>query len=96
VVSDTGPGISAEHLPHVCERFYRVDPARGQDMDGSGLGLAICRSIADAHGGQLRIESEFGAGTRATATIPIKAEGAASAYRSVSPVGGNNAVTSSP
>ncbi len=61
-VADTGIGIPAEHLPHVFERFYRVDPSRGPQTEGSGLGLAICRSIAEAHGGRLGIESAPGAG----------------------------------
>ena len=62
-VADTGEGIPPEHLPHVCERFYRVDAARSRDEGGAGLGLAICRSIAQAHGGTLEIESEVGRGT---------------------------------
>jgi heavy metal sensor kinase len=69
-VADTGSGIAPDHLPRVFERFYRVDPARGQDGEGAGLGLAICRAIAEAHGGHLAIESELGRGTRVTATIP--------------------------
>ncbi len=71
IVSDTGIGISAEHLPHVFERFYRVDPARGQEVEGTGLGLAIGRSIAEAHGGELQIESTLGAGTHVSLTLPV-------------------------
>jgi heavy metal sensor kinase len=70
LVEDAGIGIPAEHLPHVFERFYRVDPARGQDTDGTGLGLAIGRAIAQAHRGSLEIESKVGVGTRAILTLP--------------------------
>jgi two-component system phosphate regulon sensor histidine kinase PhoR len=72
VVADTGIGIPKEHLPHVFERFYRVDPARGGEVDGSGLGLAIGRSIAEAHGGSIEVESVLGAGTRASLTLPAE------------------------
>ncbi|RUL84013.1 sensor histidine kinase [Tautonia sociabilis] len=70
IVSDTGIGIPHEHLPRVFERFYRVDQARTQDTGGAGLGLSICRAIAEAHGGQLRIESELGRGTRVLLSLP--------------------------
>lgn len=70
VVADTGIGIPAEHLPHVFERFYRVDPARGQEIDGTGLGLSISRSIAEAHGAELTIESTVGVGTQVFLTVP--------------------------
>ncbi|MCE5313778.1 MAG: ATP-binding protein [Armatimonadota bacterium] len=69
-VSDTGEGIAAEHLPHLCERFYRVDQARAKRSGGSGLGLAICRSIVDAHSGSMVIESVVGQGTRVIITLP--------------------------
>lgn len=74
-VSDTGIGIPAEHLPHVFERFYRVDPARGTE-GGTGLGLAICRSITEAHHGRLVIESEAGRGTSITLSLPAANGGA--------------------
>jgi heavy metal sensor kinase len=71
IVSDTGIGIPREHLPRVFERFYRVDQARTQDTGGAGLGLSICRAIAEAHGGQLQIESEVGRGTRILLSLPV-------------------------
>lgn len=49
-VANTGPGIPAQHLPHVFERFYRVDTARDRDNGGSGIGLAIVRAVVCAHG----------------------------------------------
>jgi heavy metal sensor kinase len=69
VVADTGIGIPSEHLPHVFDRFYRVDPARAAE-GGTGLGLAICRSITDAHQGRIRIESPRGQGTIVTFSLP--------------------------
>lgn len=71
VIADSGIGIPAEHLPHVCERFYRVDPARSRQAEGTGLGLAICRAIVEAHKGTLRVESEPGSGTRVEVTLPV-------------------------
>jgi heavy metal sensor kinase len=62
-VTDTGEGIAPEHLPHLGERFYRVDAARTAVTGGTGLGLAICRSITEAHGGRMSIESQVGEGT---------------------------------
>jgi len=62
-VTDTGEGIAPEHLPHLGERFYRVDAARSAGTGGTGLGLAICRSITEAHGGRMTIESKVGEGT---------------------------------
>ncbi len=69
-VTDTGEGIPAEHLPHIGERFYRVDTARARASGGTGLGLAICRSIAEAHGGTLEIASAVGVGTCVTVRLP--------------------------
>ncbi len=67
-VADTGEGIAPEHLPHLGERFYRVDAARS--AGGTGLGLAICRSITEAHGGRMTIESQVGAGTAVRVRLP--------------------------
>lgn len=70
IVEDTGIGIPAEHLPHICERFYRADPSRDQSIEGAGLGLSICQVIAKAHRGELRIESLAGSGTTCTLILP--------------------------
>lgn len=69
-VCDTGCGIAPEHLPHLGERFYRVDLSRARPDGGSGLGLSICRSIAEAHGGSIAFESRVGAGTTVIVTLP--------------------------
>jgi signal transduction histidine kinase len=74
-VSDTGIGIAAEHLPHLGERFYRVDKARSREAGGSGLGLSIARSIAEAHGGALTLSSMPDQGTTVTLKLPL-AQGA--------------------
>jgi two-component system sensor histidine kinase BaeS len=67
-VADTGDGIAAAHLPHVFDRFYRVDPARSRATGGSGIGLTIARALAQAHGGDLRAASD-GIGHGATFTL---------------------------
>ena len=69
VVEDSGPGIPADVLPHVFERFFRGDEARTRTR-GAGLGLSIARWIATSHGGELTIASP-GRGTRATLVLPI-------------------------
>jgi two-component system, OmpR family, heavy metal sensor histidine kinase CusS len=71
-VVDTGCGIPAAHLPHVFDRFYRVDHARSSTNGSVGLGLAIVRSITDLHGGTVEIASEVGRGTRVTMIFPRK------------------------
>jgi signal transduction histidine kinase len=73
VVRDTGAGIPQEHVPHVFERFYRIDKARSRAEGGLGLGLAIAQAIATAHGGSIGIESELGKGTRVLVTLPFDA-----------------------
>lgn len=70
-VADTGAGISPEHLPYIFDRFYRV---KGQRRKGAGLGLAIARWIAEAHGGQLSVESEVGLGSTFTLVLPATNE----------------------
>lgn len=69
-VSDTGTGISPEHLPHIFERFYRADPARSTQSGSVGLGLNICQMIVTAHGGTIKVESELDQGTTVTALLP--------------------------
>lgn len=68
-VADDGEGIPPDELPHVFERFRRVDPSRSRSTGGSGLGLAIVKQIAEAHGGQVAAESTVGAGTTVTVTL---------------------------
>jgi signal transduction histidine kinase len=82
MVRDTGDGIAAEHLPHLFERFYRVEIGRVrrveltderyiQDHGGAGLGLAIAHEIAQVHGGQLMVESVVGKGTTFICRLPL-------------------------
>jgi signal transduction histidine kinase len=70
-VSDNGVGIDDEHLPHLGERFYRIDKARSREAGGTGLGLSIARGIAMNHGGTLSISSTPGQGTTVTLTLPL-------------------------
>ena len=69
-VRDTGPGIPAEHLPRLTERFYRVDPGRSRETGGSGLGLAIVKHALYRHGGRLEIDSAEGRGSTFTCHFP--------------------------
>jgi signal transduction histidine kinase len=73
-VADTGEGIPAEHLPHVFERFYRVDRARNRAHGGSGIGLAIVKAIVEAHGGTATAQSA-GTGTGASFGVHLPAAG---------------------
>jgi len=69
-VDDTGIGIPAADLPHIFERFYRVDKARSREAGGSGLGLAIVKWIVDAHAGSISVDSELGRGSRFVVSLP--------------------------
>jgi signal transduction histidine kinase len=70
-VSDTGEGIPAEDLPHIFERFYRVDKSRARATGGSGLGLTIAKRLVETHGGKITVQSELGKGSRFSFTLPI-------------------------
>ncbi|MFN8533432.1 MAG: HAMP domain-containing sensor histidine kinase [Dehalococcoidia bacterium] len=68
-VTDNGPGVPAEALPHLFDRFYQADPARGH-RSGAGLGLAIARALVQAMGGEIRVESPATGGTHVTIALP--------------------------
>jgi two-component system phosphate regulon sensor histidine kinase PhoR len=77
-VRDYGPGIAAEHLPRLTERFYRVDVASSREKGGTGLGLAIVKHILNRHRGSLQIESKPGDGATFTVRLPrLEKQGAA-------------------
>ena len=69
-VVDTGSGISAEHLPRLTERFYRVDTSRSRESGGTGLGLAIVKHVVQRHGGEMKISSKLGKGSTFGFTLP--------------------------
>ncbi|MGG1517673.1 ATP-binding protein [Paenibacillus oryzisoli] len=69
-VQDNGPGIAPEHLPHLFDRFYRIDTSRGRRSGGAGLGLSITRSIVELHGGTLYVESVVGEGSTFIVQLP--------------------------
>ncbi|MGV3658763.1 MAG: sensor histidine kinase [Prosthecobacter sp.] len=69
-VADTGPGIPIEHLPHLFDRFYRADASRNRSSGGAGLGLAICKTLVEAHGGRISVESRLRKGTTFQVILP--------------------------
>ena len=69
-VADSGPGISAEEMEHLFERFFRGEAARTQNTPGTGLGLAICQEIIARHGGRLTVQSQLGQGSTFTVWLP--------------------------
>jgi signal transduction histidine kinase len=69
-VADTGCGIAPEHLPHIFERFYRADPARGRENSNAGLGLSIAKGLVEAMGGRIAVESTVGVGTTVVISLP--------------------------
>jgi two-component system phosphate regulon sensor histidine kinase PhoR len=69
-VTDTGPGIAAEHHGRLFERFYRVDKARSRELGGTGLGLAIVKHLTQAMGGSVEISSQVGQGSTFTVRLP--------------------------
>ena len=71
-IADTGVGIPQEDLPHVFDRFYRVDKARSRDTGGTGLGLSIVQQIVRLHAGSVTVQSESGKGTTFTVQLPVR------------------------
>jgi signal transduction histidine kinase len=71
-VSDAGAGISAEHLPHIFDKFFQADNQAQAATKGTGLGLAIAKEIVEAHGGEITVESRVGEGTTFVVTLPIE------------------------
>jgi two-component system phosphate regulon sensor histidine kinase PhoR len=69
-VQDSGPGIAPEHLPRLTERFYRVDSSRSRDLGGTGLGLSIVKHVMQRHGGDLRVDSQLGLGSKFELVFP--------------------------
>jgi len=74
VVEDTGAGIPAKDLPHIFDRFYRVDRARTRAAGGSGLGLSIAQWVVQAHSGWFEVDSQLGEGSRFTVWLPLAPE----------------------
>lgn len=83
--ADQGPGISAEHLPHIFDRFYRAAPLETAETRSGGLGLAIARAIVAAHGGKIDVQTEPGHGSTFTVILPLTSKFAANS--DVSPAG---------
>jgi two-component system phosphate regulon sensor histidine kinase PhoR len=73
IVEDTGIGIAEENIPHLFERFFRVDKSRSRETGGTGLGLAIVKHIARRHGAVIRVKSSLGLGTAISVTFPDEA-----------------------
>lgn len=73
-ITDTGIGIAADHLPHIYDRFYRVDPSRSEQGAASGLGLAITQEIIHAHGGHIEVLSQPGVGSTFAVHLPAMPE----------------------
>ena len=74
-VSDSGIGISPQHIDRIFERFYRVDKSHSKQVGGTGLGLSIVKHGANFHGAVLSVQSTPGRGTAITITFPIQKEG---------------------
>ncbi|MBQ3303412.1 MAG: two-component sensor histidine kinase, partial [Clostridia bacterium] len=73
-IADTGVGIPAEDLPHIFDRFYRVNKARSRETGGTGLGLSIVKQLVLLHGGTINAESTVGKGTTFVIELPLAAK----------------------
>jgi signal transduction histidine kinase len=73
-IRDSGIGIAPDDMPHIFDRFYRADRARNREPGGAGLGLAIGQWIAQAHGGEIRVESEMAKGSSFKVRLPVRSE----------------------
>jgi signal transduction histidine kinase/DNA-binding response OmpR family regulator len=71
LVSDSGPGIPAEHLPHIFDRFYQVDETNTRAQPGTGIGLSLAKELAELHGGTIEVQSAPGGGATFTLTLPL-------------------------
>ena len=81
-VSDNGPGISPEHLPHIFDRFYQTDDSHTRRGEGTGIGLALVKELVKVMGGHVEVESEMGKGTKFSIWLPVtRMSAAASATR---------------
>ena len=69
-IQDSGIGIAAEDLPHIFDRFYRVQADRSRNTGGTGLGLAIVKAIVQAHHGNIQVDSQLDRGSKFTVTFP--------------------------
>ncbi len=72
-ISDNGPGIPVDKLPHIFGRFYRIDTERTKNFESTGLGLAITKELVQAHGGEVAVSSRQGEGTCFTIMLPESA-----------------------
>ncbi len=95
-VEDTGTGIADDELPHVFDRFHRVQGARARTVEGSGIGLALVHELARIHGGSVTVKSRIGAGTTFTVAIPMRTTLDASEARVVRPTAARTAEISAP
>jgi signal transduction histidine kinase len=74
IVKDQGAGIAESALPHIFDPFFRTDASRSRKTGGYGLGLSLCKTVVDAHKGQIRISSKIGQGTKVVVRLPIPEE----------------------
>ena len=74
-VKDNGPGIPQDAIPHIFDRFFRVDKARSRETGGTGLGLSIVRQMVLLHGGTIRVESQEGNGSDFIVELPVSGQG---------------------